>query len=55
MKIRMTTYQNGSIINSNCLWDKTIIRDMANYNHVLNRLLSNIDIDSELVIIAIVH
>ena len=46
--VRISTSQNGSIINSNCLWDKTRIEDIANYNHVLNRLLSNTHLDCEL-------
>ena len=39
---------NGSIINSNCVWDKASIEDIANYNNVLNQFLGDIDLDCEL-------
>ena len=48
MNVRISTYQNCSIINSNCLWDKESIEDIANYNHALNRFLGDIDLYCEL-------
>ena len=48
MNVRNSTYQNCSIINSNCLWDKEIIEDIDNYTNALNRFLGDIDIDCEL-------
>ena len=50
MIVRICTYQNCSIINSNCLWDNASIEDIANYNNVLNRFLGDIDLDCELFI-----
>ena len=48
MNVRVSTYQNCSINNSNCLWDKASIEDIANYNNALNRFLGDIDLDCEL-------
>ena len=49
MNVRISTYQNCSIITRNCcLWDKASIEDIANYNNALNRFLGNIDLDCEL-------
>ena len=57
MNVRISTYQNCSIFNSNCLWDKASLEDIANYNNALDRFLGVIDLDCELftVPIAIVH
>ena len=48
MNVIINTYQNCSIINSNCLWDKANIADIDNYNNALNRFLGDIDIYCEL-------
>ena len=48
MNVRISTYQNCSIINSNCLWDKASIEDIANCNNALTRFLGDIDLDCEL-------
>ena len=49
MNVRISTYQNCSIINSNCLWDMAAsIEDVANYSDALNRFMGYIDLDCEL-------
>ena len=48
MNAIISTYQNCSIINSNCLWDKASIEDIAIYNNALNRFVGDIDLDCEL-------
>ena len=48
MIVRISTYQNCSNINNNCLWDKASIEYIANYNNALNRFLGDIDLDCEL-------
>ena len=48
ISVGIGTYQNCFIINSNCVWDKVNIEDIANYNNALNRFLGDIDLDCEL-------
>ena len=48
LDVRISTSQTCSIINSNCLWGKVSIEDIANYSNVLNRVLDDIDLDCEL-------